>query len=39
KMEDRIKHDLYYMEHWSLWMDIKIILLTPLATIQNKNAY
>lgn len=39
KMEDRVKHDLYYMEHWSLWMDLKIILLTPLATLQNKNAY
>lgn len=39
KMEGRIKHDIYYLEHWSLWMDIKIIFLTPLATIQNKNAY
>jgi putative colanic acid biosynthesis UDP-glucose lipid carrier transferase len=39
KMEGRIKHDLYYLEHWSLWMDLKIILLTPLATIQNKNVY
>jgi putative colanic acid biosynthesis UDP-glucose lipid carrier transferase len=39
KMEGRIKHDLYYLEHWSVWMDIKIIFLTPMATIQNKNAY
>ena len=39
KMEGRIKHDLFYLQHWSIWMDIKIILLTPLATIQNKNAY
>ena len=39
KMENRVKHDIYYLEHWSIWLDIKIILLTPLAVIQNKNAY
>jgi len=39
KMEGRIKHDLYYLEHWSLWMDLKIIAMTPLATVQNKNVY
>jgi putative colanic acid biosynthesis UDP-glucose lipid carrier transferase len=39
KMEGRIKHDLYYLEHWSLWLDLKIVFLTPLATIQNKNVY
>jgi Undecaprenyl-phosphate glucose phosphotransferase len=39
KMEGRIRHDIYYLEHWSLWMDLKIIALTPLATIQNKNVY
>lgn len=39
KMEARIKHDLFYLENWSLWLDIKIIFLTPLATIQNKNVY
>jgi Undecaprenyl-phosphate glucose phosphotransferase len=39
KMEGRIKHDLFYLENWSIWMDIKIIILTPVATIQNKNVY
>ena len=39
KMEGRIKHDIYYLEHWSVWMDLKIIALTPLAAIQNKNVY
>lgn len=39
KMEGRIKHDIHYLEHWSIWLDLKIIVLTPLATIQNKNVY
>jgi putative colanic acid biosynthesis UDP-glucose lipid carrier transferase len=39
KMEGRVKHDLYYMEHWSIWMDLKIIALTPLAAIENKNVF
>ncbi len=39
KMEGRIKHDIYYLEHWSVWMDLKIIFLTPVALIQNKNVF
>src|SRR5690606_4991267 len=40
-IEDRLKYDLYYIENWSLWLDIKIILRTILQTIlfRNKNAY
>lgn len=25
---ERIRHDIYYIEHWSLWLDIKILFLT-----------
>ena len=39
KMEGRVKQDIYYLENWSLWMDLKIIFMTPLATLQNKNVY
>lgn len=29
-MEDRLRHDLYYIRHWSLWLDFRILVLTPL---------
>jgi Undecaprenyl-phosphate glucose phosphotransferase len=38
KMENRIEHDLWYIQNWSLWLDIKILLLTPFALLQ-ENAY
>lgn len=39
KIRARIEHDLYYIEHWSLWMDIRIVAMTPLSLITTKNAY
>lgn len=35
----RIEHDLYYIENWSLWLDIKIIVMTVFRGLIHKNAY
>ncbi len=35
-IEERIAYDLYYIEHWSFWLDLKILFLTLFA---RKNAY
>lgn len=35
----RIEHDLYYIENWSLGLDIKILFLTFFKGFINKNAY
>lgn len=39
KMEQRIEYDLHYLKHWSLLLDIKIILRTVLVLTGQKNAY
>lgn len=39
KMKKRIEHDLYYIENWSLGLDLKIILLTLFRGFVHKNAY
>ncbi len=38
-LQKRIEYDLYYIEHWSLWFDFKIIFLTIFRGFVNKNAY
>ena len=39
KMQRRVEYDLYYIEHWSLWFDIRIIYLTIKRGLMDKNAY
>ncbi len=38
---ERTKYDLYYVENWSLWFDIKVIIRTIVQTLlrRNRNAY
>lgn len=35
----RTKHDLWYVENWSLWLDMKIIYLTVFGSKTHKNAF
>ena len=37
-LEKRIEYDLYYIKHWSLWFDLKIIVMTIWRGILNRHA-
>jgi putative colanic acid biosysnthesis UDP-glucose lipid carrier transferase len=39
KMEKRVEYDLYYIEHMSLWLDLKIMVMTVLKGFAHRNAY
>ncbi|MBD2867971.1 undecaprenyl-phosphate glucose phosphotransferase [Paenibacillus arenilitoris] len=38
-IQDRIMHDIFYIENWTFLFDIKIIFKTILKGLINKNAY
>ena len=36
---ERIEQDLWYIDNWSFWLDIKIILMTAKVVFERKNLY
>ncbi len=34
----RVRHDIYYIENWSVWLDVQILLLT-FVRWRNESAY
>jgi Undecaprenyl-phosphate glucose phosphotransferase len=39
KLEQRVKHDLDYIDRWSLGLDLYILAKTPMALLKSENAY
>jgi Undecaprenyl-phosphate glucose phosphotransferase len=39
KMRQRVEHDVFYTENWSIFFDIKIIVMTALVVLTQKTAY
>jgi lipopolysaccharide/colanic/teichoic acid biosynthesis glycosyltransferase len=37
--EERVALDLWYVDHWSLWLDLKIFLHTPLVVLGARTVY
>ena len=40
QMEERVEHDVWYIEHWSFLLDLKIIVRTIINAVHGeKNAF
>ena len=39
KARARVEYDLFYIEHWSLWLDLKTLALTVPAVLLRESAY
>ena len=39
KIQKRVEHDLYYIDNWSVLLDLYILIKTPFALIGGENAY
>ena len=35
-IQDRIEHDLYYIENWNILFDVKILLMTVFKTVNQE---
>jgi len=38
-MRQRVEHDLYYIDNWSVWLDLQILILTVISPASYRNAY
>jgi Undecaprenyl-phosphate glucose phosphotransferase len=39
KMRARVEHDLYYIDNWSVWLDLQILVRTVISPRSYRNAY
>jgi lipopolysaccharide/colanic/teichoic acid biosynthesis glycosyltransferase len=39
KIQKRVEYDLYYIENWSVLLDLYVLIRTPFALLSAKNAY
>lgn len=39
KIMQRVHHDLYYIENWSIFLDLYILFMTPIRLFKSDNAY
>jgi undecaprenyl-phosphate galactose phosphotransferase/putative colanic acid biosynthesis UDP-glucose lipid carrier transferase len=38
-MAERVEYDLWYINHWSLWLDLKILMKTAISVYGQPTAY
>jgi exopolysaccharide biosynthesis polyprenyl glycosylphosphotransferase len=37
--DDLVRLDFYYLENWSIWLDVSILVRTPFAVLRRRGAY
>jgi putative colanic acid biosynthesis UDP-glucose lipid carrier transferase len=38
-LRKRVQYDLYYITHWTPWLDLRILVMTVFKGLLNRNAY
>jgi lipopolysaccharide/colanic/teichoic acid biosynthesis glycosyltransferase len=38
-VDERTRYDLFYIEHWSAWLDMKIVFRTAMEVFHHQEAY
>jgi Undecaprenyl-phosphate glucose phosphotransferase len=38
-IQGRVEHDLWYIEYWSLWLDLRILVTTVFQLLKPRNVY
>ncbi len=38
-LRERVAHDTYYIQNWSIWLDLQILLMTAWRLFRQRNAY
>jgi lipopolysaccharide/colanic/teichoic acid biosynthesis glycosyltransferase len=39
KIQERVQHDLYYIDNWSIWLDLLILAKTLAVVVKGEKAY
>ncbi|MEM7172228.1 MAG: undecaprenyl-phosphate glucose phosphotransferase [Pseudomonadota bacterium] len=39
KIQKRVEHDIFYIDNWSIWFDLKILFRTVAVVFKSENAY
>ena len=37
--DEMVRLDIYYLKNWSIWLDLKILLKTPMVVLRGDDAY
>ncbi len=38
-LQERVTHDIYYIQNWSIWLDLQIVWMTAWRLFRQRNAY